>query len=145
MTDNYASQRSFCVHALLFSHEYHWDILYLSTLDYKLSTKIFAQSKIFHYLCSRKPKVCRHIKKRLLRGPHNFKQWGVLSACFGTLKSCKISPAQSKKAVNARWDMHIPPQSIPCGLLCLVAFHIRRGRCLLILVGRVIPEPRYGE
>ena len=31
------------------------------------------------------------------------------------------------------------------GLLCLVAFHIRRGRCLHILVSRVIPEPRYGE
>ena len=44
----------FCVHALFFSHEYHWDILYLSTLNYKLSTKIFAQSKIFYYLCSRK-------------------------------------------------------------------------------------------
>ena len=29
--------------------------------------------------------------------------------------------------------MTIPPQSILCGLLCLVAFHIRRGRCLLIL------------
>ena len=29
--------------------------------------------------------------------------------------------------------MYIPPQSIPCGLLCLVAFHIRRGRSLLIL------------
>lgn len=48
-------------------------------------------------------------------------------------------------AVNARWDMYIPPQSIPCGLLCLVAFHIRRGRYLLVLVSRVIPEPRYGE
>ena len=52
------------------------------------------------------------IKKRLLWGPHNFKQWGVLSACFGTMKSCKISPAQNKRAVNARWDMYIPPQSV---------------------------------
>ncbi len=41
--------------------------------------------------------------------------------------------AQNKKAVNALWDMTIPPAEHPSGLLCLVAFHIRRGRCLLIL------------
>ena len=61
-----------------------------------------------------------------------------ISACFGLLKSCKISPTQNKKAVNARWDMYIPPQSVLHGLLCLVAFHIRRGRSLLILVGKVL-------
>ena len=38
--------------------------------------------------------------------------------------------------------MYIPPQSIPCGLLCLVAFHIRRGRCLLILIGKVLQDLR---
>ena len=42
-------------------------------------------------------KVCRHNKKRLLRGPHNFKQWGVLSACFGVMKSGKFEIAQNKK------------------------------------------------
>ena len=32
--------------------------------------------------------------------------------------------------------MYIPPQSVPCGLLCLVAFHIRRGRyCLFSFSG----------
>ena len=30
--------------------------------------------------------------------------------------------------------MYIPPQSVLHGLLCLVAFHIQRGRYLLILV-----------
>ena len=59
-----------------------------------------------------------------------------ISACFGSLKSGKFQPIQNKKAVNALWDMYIPPQSIPCGLLCSVAFHIRRGRSLLILIGR---------
>ena len=54
----------------------------------------------------------------------------------------KISQTQSKKAVNARWDMYIPPQSIPCGLLCLVAFHIRRGRCLLVLIDKVFQDLR---
>ena len=34
--------------------------------------------------------------------------------------------------------MYIPPQSVLHGLLCLVAFHIRRGRSLLILVGKVL-------
>ena len=33
--------------------------------------------------------------------------------------------------------MYIPPAERPSGLLCLVAFHIRRGRCLLILIGKV--------
>ena len=68
-----------------------------------------------------------------------------ISACFGIVKSGKFHPIRNKKAVNARWDMYIPPQSVPCGLLCLVAFHIRRGRYLLILIGWVIPEPHDEE
>ncbi len=32
--------------------------------------------------------------------------------------------------------MTIPPQSVLDGLLCLVAFHIRRGRYVLILIGK---------
>ena len=69
--------------------------------------------------------VCRHIIK------------AFISACFGNLKTGNFHPIRNKKAVNALWDMYIPPQSIPCGLLCLVAFHIRRGRSLLILIGKV--------
>ena len=57
---------------------------------------------------------------------------------FWLSENRKFSPTQNKKAVNALWDMYIPPQSIPRGLLCLVAFHIRRGRSLLILVGKVL-------
>ena len=73
-----------------------------------------AHLQILLYLCNRKPKVCRHIKKRLLRGPHNFKQWGVFSACFGNLKTGNFHPIQSKKAVNARWDMDYPAAERPC-------------------------------
>ena len=41
--------------------------------------------------------------------------------------------------------MYIPPAERPSGLLCLVAFHIRRGRYVLIsrLVG--LPEPQERE
>ena len=38
-----------------------------------------------------------------------------------------------------------PAAERPLGLLCLVAFHIRRGRYLLILVCRVLQEPLSGE
>ena len=38
--------------------------------------------------------------------------------------------------------MYIPPAERPSGLLCLVAFHIRRGRSLLILIGKVFQDLR---
>ena len=38
--------------------------------------------------------------------------------------------------------MTIPPAEHPSGWLCLVAFHIRRGRSLLILIGKVLQDLR---
>ena len=38
--------------------------------------------------------------------------------------------------------MTIPPAEHPSGLLCLVASHIRRGRSLLILIGKVLQDLR---
>ena len=38
--------------------------------------------------------------------------------------------------------MYIPPQSVLRGPLCLVAFHIQRGRSLLILIGKVLQDLR---
>ena len=35
-----------------------------------------------------------------------------------------------------------PAAEHPSGLLCLVAFHIRRGRSLLILIGKVFQDLR---
>ena len=57
---------------------------------------------------------------------------------FWLSENRKFSPTQDKKAVNALWDMHIPPAEHPSGWLCLVAFIFRRGRSLLILVGKVL-------
>ena len=35
-----------------------------------------------------------------------------ISACFGNLKTGNFHPIRNKKAVNALWDMYIPPQSV---------------------------------
>lgn len=53
---------------------------------------------------------------------------------FWRLEILQNFATQIKIAVNALWNMIILPQSVPCGLLCLVAFIFRRGRCLFILV-----------
>ena len=41
--------------------------------------------------------------------------------------------AQNKKAVNALWDMTIPPQSVHAWTALFGGISYRRGRCLLIL------------
>ena len=46
-------------------------------------------------------RFCRHIIK------------AFISACFGFLKLGNFQSIQNKKAVNALWDMYIPPQSVP--------------------------------
>jgi len=58
-----------------------------------------AHPQIFHYLCTANQKFADVLK-------------AFISACFGHQKSCKISQTQNKKAVNARWDMYILPQSV---------------------------------
>ena len=40
-------------------------------------------------------------------------KWGNLSACFGILKLGNFQPIQNKIAVNALWDMYIPPAERP--------------------------------
>ena len=59
-----------------------------------------------------------------------------ISACFRDSKSCKISSylkqEGSKRPLGYDYPAHRASLS---GLLCLVAFHIRRGRSLLILIG----------
>ena len=52
---------------------------------------------------------------------------------FWHCENRKFSSAQNKKAVNALWDMYIPPQSVPRWTALFGGIHIRRGRCLLIL------------
>ena len=42
-------------------------------------------------------RVADIIKKRLLRGPHNFKQWGVLSACFGYQKTGNFRQPKTRR------------------------------------------------
>jgi len=58
--------------------------------------------------------VCRHIIK------------AFISACFGTLKPGKFHPIRNKKAVNALWDMYIPPTEHPL-LDCSVWWHFIFG------------------
>ena len=58
---------------------------------------------------------------------------------FWLSENRKFSPTQSKKAVNALLGYVYPARRASfVGLLCLAAFHIRRGRSLLILVGKVL-------
>ena len=57
----------------------------------------------------------------------------------------KISQTQSKKAVNALGICISRRRASTRGLLCLVAFHIQRGRFLLVLVCRVLQEPPFRE
>ena len=58
-----------------------------------------------------------------------------ISACFRDSKSCKISSylkqEGSKRPLGYDYPAH---RASFVGLLCLVAFHIRRGRSLLILM-----------
>ena len=56
-----------------------------------------------------------------------------------------ISQTQSKRAVNALGICISRRRASTCGLLCLVAFHIQRGRFLLVLVCRVLQEPPFRE
>ena len=86
--------------------------LSISQQNHPITLKTFKTPKTFStqnlhirkFYCTFAPQseqsVCRHIIK------------AFISACFGERKSCKISQTQNKKAVNALWDMTIPPQSV---------------------------------
>ena len=54
-----------------------------------------------------------------------------IDACFGTLKSCKISHAQSKSAVNVHWYVSHIPQCTEYGMGLFV--HIGVDVCCLFL------------
>jgi hypothetical protein len=116
------------------------------------SNNIFTTS--IKYICKiqkiivilhRKPKVCRHNLKAFTIGPHYFMQWGNLSACFGILKLGNFQPIQNKIAVNALWDMYIPPAERPLwttlfggisySAWAFVAYSYRKG----------VPRPQNGE
>ena len=62
---------------------------------------------------------------------------------FWHSETWKLSTYPKQEAINALWDMIISPQSVSIrGPLCLAAFHIQRGRCLFILIGKVFQDLR---
>ena len=87
----------------------------------------------------------RHNKKRLLRDPRNFKQWGVLSACFGITKSGKFHD-RPKQEGSKRPLGYVYPAAERPSVDCSVWWHFIFGvgvACLFLRKG--VPEPRDRE
>ena len=61
---------------------------------------------------------------------------------FWHSETWKLSTYPKQEGSKRPMGYVYPAAEHPSGLLCLVAFHIRRGRSLLILIGKVFQDLR---